>query len=320
MRHHSYNQVGSIIIESVVAISLFSLVISLFGASYTIITSNQLLKNKSLAYNLASEELEALRNVSFTSLSNRTDSDFIEIAYNVGTWSVQQSGSAPSGTNVYNLTPPTGSPSGITGVAVVPSYSYNDFTFETEIKVLPDSPSGWEAGTAFRFHDSNNYYAVYFSSTNLYIVEVVDGVESALNSKTKIFSPNRWYTLKIVTLDNAFEAYIDDVLELTTSDTDSSFSNGKLALYGQDSVYAQFDSVSVTAPVSKLWNFDSDTVGEIASQWQRLNISALPSGTGKLTIENSEAGFDSIKKVTARIEWVERDNNRAVELKTLITQ
>ncbi len=319
MQHPNYNQVGSILIESIVAISLFGLVLSLFGASYTIITSNQLLKNKTLTYNLASEELEALRNVSFTTLTNRINSDFIEVAYNRGTWSIQQSGSAPSGTNVYNLTPPTGSPSGITGIAVVPGYSYGDFTFETEIKVLSNSPSGWKAGTAFRYHDSNNYYAVHFSATNLYIVEVVEGVESTLNSKAMIFSQNTWYALKIVTLSNAFEVYIDDVLELSTSDTDSSFSNGKLALYGQNSVHAQFDSVSITDPVSKLWNFDSDTVGKIASQWQRLNISDLPSGTGTVTIENSEAGFDTIKEVTARIEWIERDKNRAVELKPLIT-
>lgn len=73
--------VGYTIIESIVAIGLVGLFILIYSASYTAITSNQFLKHKSLAYNLAAEELEALRSTPFAKITNRTNGNFIETAY-----------------------------------------------------------------------------------------------------------------------------------------------------------------------------------------------------------------------------------------------
>ncbi len=102
------NQRASTIVESIVAIGLSSLFISIFGVSYVATSFNQHLKSKNLAFNLVSEELEAIRNTPYDQLSNRANSDFIEVIYNVGSWSVQTNASAPSSPNTYVLNNTTG--------------------------------------------------------------------------------------------------------------------------------------------------------------------------------------------------------------------
>lgn len=311
---------GYTIIEAIVAIGLVGFFILIYGASYTAVTSNQFLKNKSLAYNLAAEELEALRSTPFARITNRTDGNFIEVAYNKGNWSVKSDAAAPSLPNVYEIASPAGNPSGITGVAVVPGFDYDNFTDETKIKVMADSTAGWQAGVYFRYHDADNYYRVYFTGTNLYIDKKVGGVETSLTSKAKAFSTNTWYTLKVVANNNAFEVFVNGTSELTGTDAVSSFTAGRLTLLGLNSVHAYFDDISITTSATKTWNFDSDAVGQVAASWQRFGLNDLPRGIGKLTIEDAQTGFTDIKKVKARVEWYERNNLKYIELSTLISE
>ncbi|MBU0597703.1 hypothetical protein KKF61_01750 [Patescibacteria group bacterium] len=314
------NIFGNSLIESIVAISVVSFLIMIFAASYTIITTNKYLKHKNLALNLAAEEIEALRGIPISGLSNRTNGDFIEVPYNIGTWQVSASASAPSLPNVYSLNLPAAISTGITGIATVPGFDFDDYTFETQIKNLPDSPSNWRAGVLFRLHDINNYYKVYFNSTNLYVSKNVSGTETNLNSKLKSFSTNTWYELKIVALDNSFEIYIDDLLELSASDVDENFASGKIALLGINSIHAEYDDASITSGSAQTWNFDSDAVGTTPSQWKRFGLNDLPAGIGKLTIQDYEDTYSDIKDITARIEWTERNITKAVELKTLLAE
>ena len=319
-RQPENKNIGYTIIEAIIAIGLVGFFILIYSASFTAVTSNQFLKHKSLAYNLASEELEALRSTPFTKITNRTSGNFIEVAYNKGTWSVQPAADAPSSPNIYQLASPSGNPSGITGVAVVPGFDYDNFTLETKIKVVADSPATWQAGAYFRYHDADNYYRAYFTATNLYIDKKVAGVETSLTSKAKAFSTNTWYTLKVVANANAFEVYINSILELSATDADSPFTSGRIALLGFNSVHAYFDDVSITTSTTKTWNFNSDTVGLVAASWQRFGLNDLPQGTGKLTIEDAQAGFTDIKRVKTRVEWYERNNLKFIELSTLISE
>lgn len=314
------NQHASTIIESIVAIGLASFFIGIFGVSYIATSFNQHLKFKNLAFNLVSEELEAIRATSYDQLSNRTNSDFIEVIYNIGSWSVQTNATAPSSPNTYMLTIPQGTPSGITGLATLPGFEYGNFTYESEIFVKSDSPSGWQAGLLARYHDVNNYYYVYFTATNLYLKEVVNGVETSLDSKIKNFSTDTWYTVKLVATNNSFEVFIDDISELTATDAENSFTQGRLALFGANSTHAYFDDVSVTTASTITWNFDSEAVNSIPTSWQRFGINDLPQGNTKLTIEEPEVGHSDLKKITARVEWQERGNTRNAEASTLITQ
>ena len=314
------NNHGAGIIESVVAIGLLALFITVFGASYTIVITNTLLKNKNLAYNVAIEEIEALRNTPYTQLTNRSDSAFIEVAYNKGHWLVASPGGAPSSPNILEVASPTGNPSGVTGLSIVPGFDYSDFTLETDVNVRSDSPAGWQSGIYFRYHDSSNYYRTYFTATDLYIDKNVDGTETSLNSKSKTFSENTWYTIKIITSTNNIDVYINDVLELSTTDNDSSFSKGRIGLVSFDSAHQYFDDVSVTEGDTNSWNFDSDTIGQIPSGWERFSINDLPNGVGLLTIQDDQMGYTDIKNVTVKVSWQERGNTYYVELETLITR
>lgn len=314
------NHRGSTLIESLVAVSLSLFLIYIFASSYTIIAVNQFLQHKTLAYNLATEEIEALRHAPYSTLTDRTDSNFIEVAHNTGNWTVQQSGAASSNPNVLSLPSLGSGPTGITGIAITPGFEYENFEFEVDLKTLSSSPSGWESGVFFRYHDEGNYYRAYFSSTNLYITEVVGGAESTLNSKVKSFSSDIWYTLKVDAVNDDFDVYINDILELSTTDTDSSFPDGRLALHGAESVALHVDDVSVTSGDTLMWNFDSDSTGTIAPQWKRFNSDSLNGLTTKLTIDDDQESFSDIKKVTAKVEWIERGQTRSIQLDSLITQ
>ncbi|MCH7492534.1 DUF1080 domain-containing protein [Patescibacteria group bacterium] len=319
MRLQRPNNNGSSIVESVVAIGLLALFVTVFGASYTIVINNTLLKNKNLAYNVAVEEIEALRNTPYTQLTNRTDADFIEVAYNKGSWLVASLGSSPSSPNILQVGSPVGNPSGVTGLAIVPGFDYSNFTFETDLNVRSDSPAGWQSVIYFRYHDSNNYYRAYFTSTDLYIDKKVDGTETSLGSKTKTFLEDTWYTVKIITSSNTLDVYINDVLELSATDSDSSFAKGRIGLASINSAHQYYDDISVTEGATNAWNFDSDTAGELPSGWERFSVNDLPGGTGLLTIQDDQSGFTDIKKISVKVNWQERGNTYSVELTTLIT-
>ncbi len=308
------NKNGSSIIESIIAISLVSFFIIIFGATYTLISTSQFLKHKNLAYYLALEEIEVLRQLPFTELTNQTDSNFMEVAYNLGNWSVQNHTSAPSSPNTYHIS----SLAGETNISSIPGFEYTDFTAEVKINVNNSSPANWQAGIFARYHDAQNFYSVYFNSNNIYLTKMVDGVETTIDSTVKVFSKNTWYTLKVVAVGNTFNIYINNTLEIST--TDDEFDNGRLALLGKNEVIANFDDVSITTTSTTTWNFDSDTIGETASAWQRFGINDLPNGVTKLTIENDQSGYDSLKKITATVEWKEKNVIKKVEITTLINQ
>ncbi|MDD5039799.1 MAG: hypothetical protein PHY34_01485 [Patescibacteria group bacterium] len=311
---------GYTLVESLVAIGVVSLLILIFGTSYTIVTVNQNYRHKNLAYNLALEEIEALRDTPFENLTDRTNAAFINVAHNIGQWTVQYASDAPSPSYIYELESPTGNPSGTTGTAIIPGFDYTNFTFTAQVKIISGSPITSRAGLFYRYIDANNYYSTYFTATNLYVSKVVDGVESILSSKIKSFSAGTWYKLAVTATGTTFEIYVNDMLELSSTDAGESFSYGRCALYGANSANLQYDSASITEDSTLTWNFDADTLGGVAEGWQRFGIDDLPSGTEKLTIEDEVPGSSEIKKVTARVEWQEKHNTRFAEIVTLINE
>lgn len=310
----SKNKSGFSIIESIVAISIVGFFVTIFGITYTLISTSQFLKHKNLAYYLALEEIEILRQKPFSELTNQTNGSFEGVAYNNGNWSVQNHASAPSSPKTYLLN----SPAGKTSIASIPGFEYTDFTAEVKINVSNSSPANWEVGLLTRYDDDQNYYRIYFDSGNIYLKKMVDGVETTIDSNVKIFSKNSWYTLKVTTSGDTFDVYIDDVLQFNT--TDDAFDKGRLALLGKNSVIANFDDVAITTLSTTTWDFDSDTIGEVATAWQRFGINDLPSGNTKLTIEDDQGEYNSLKKIIATVEWMEKSNLKSVTISTLINQ
>jgi len=314
------NTKAATVIESLVAIGLVGFFVVIFSSTYTIVAMNAHLKHKSLAYNLVSEEIEALRSIPYSQLSNRENSDFIEVGYNQGNWAVQSFVSAPSSQNVFELTSPTGNPSGITGVSILPGFEYDDFTFELDFYIHSDSPSGWKTGSYLRYHDENNFYRIAIDQSNIVVNKKVNGTTSSINSEAKNFQTNTWYTLKVIVNDLTLNIYIDDILELTAVDNDHSFTDGKIALLGEDSVHANFDDVSVSNGSTQSWNFDSDSSGLVPDTWKRFGLYDLSFAISKLTIADYQGTYSDIKEITASIEWQEKGNTRIVKIQTLITK
>lgn len=309
------------LVESIVAIGIIAVFLIVFMSSFYFISFQKYIRNKSLAFNLAHEEIEALRKVSFTELTNRTDARFINVAYNLGNWSISSSPQALSSPNVYDLAKPSTVVSGVTGLAVIPGDDYDDFTLEANIKALADSDNSWQAGLVFRYQDIDNFYRVRLATNDLIFNKIVNGASTILYSKSQVFSKDVWYKLKIEASGSSFNVYLDDNLLTATPVSDSAFTKGRLGPVGLNSVHAHFDDVKVTTSQTTIWNFDSgETAGEIATGWQRFGINDLPSGTDKLTIENAEASYDDLKKVTAKVEWKEQDKTKSVNLVTYISE
>jgi len=317
-----FQKSGYGIIESVVAIGIIAVFITVFMSSFYFISFQKYIRNKGLAYNLAHEEIESLRRVSFTELTDRTDTQFINVAYNVGDLFVNSSAQAVSAPNVYELAKPASFTSGVTGLAILPGDDYDDFTFESSVKALTDSDNSWGAGLVFRYRDSNNFYRVRIAANDLILYKAVNGANTILYSKSQVFSKDTWYKIKVEASGSTLNVYLNDNLLTTTPVTDTAFSIGRLGLAGLNTVHAQYDDVKVTTAQTTTWNFDGagEITGEIAVGWQRFGINDLPSGVDKLTIENAETGYDDIKKVTASIEWQEQDKNKSVNIVTYISE
>lgn len=308
---------GSTLIESLVALGLIAYVLVIFSVGQTAITSNKYLRHRSFAYGLATEELEAIRNSDFSRLTNRTAADFIEVAYNIGTWKVAALADSPSSPNAYELLSPTGNPVGLTGIAIVPGIEYDNNTYEAKIKVAASSPATWQAGIFLRYHDTGNYYFVHFNATNIYFDKRVDNSPlPPLDTLTRSFATNTWYTLKVEAVGNVFNVYVDNALVLTVTDT--TFTDGRFALAGMNSAHLYFDDVKIGTTL--LWHFDGDGLGNIPAGWERFGLADLPDGQGKLTIEDAQAGFNDIKKVTVRVQWSERSQTKHTEIVTYVSE
>ncbi len=303
--------------ESVIAIGIVGLFIVLFGSSFTFISFEQYIRDRARAMELAQQEVEAIRNSSFSKLSTWTDTHFLGVAFNKGLWAVQNSGSAVSSPNVYTLGKPSPVASGVTGIAIVPGGDYTNFTFETSIKALADSQAGFGTGVVFRYIDHRNYYKAWFTASTLVFSKVVDGVEAVLYTENpRTFNTDQWYKLKVVTNGSSIELWVDDVQR--TTQVDLSFAKGKLALLGLDSAHPQFDNVTVTTTSSTTWNLDADTVNIVANGWERFGIQDLPGGNDVLIVQDAVGGFTDLKKVTARVEWQQRSQTRSIELITYV--
>ena len=99
------NKKGISLIEVVVSIFIVGLILVIFSASFTSVRANRVNKHRSIAYQFAQTEMEALRRYPFDQLTNRTDAGFIGLAYNYGAQKITNDASALSGTQVIAVNP-----------------------------------------------------------------------------------------------------------------------------------------------------------------------------------------------------------------------
>jgi len=311
------NQKGATLIELLVAIFFILVIIIVFTISFRSINLNEEIKMKSAAHFLALGEIETIRKIPFIKLTNRNNANFMGVAYNLGTAEVRADNSAPSLPQVYKLLPSSLSQNNITSLAIIPGNAYQDFTFETMIKVLDVSPLNWQAGFVFRFEDIDNYYYFLFDSSSIKLGKIVNATPSTLYTSSQTFNLNTWYKLKVITNGTSISLYLND--ELLSNIIDESLSKGVIGLVGLNSAQISFDDTTIITSSTNTWNFDNDIEGGTASGWERFGLNNLPNGQGKLTIEDYN-GHTTLKKITVEVSWVEKQKTKSVKLITLIGQ
>jgi hypothetical protein len=318
---------GGSLIESLIAILVTGLMVLVLVALVNGVRINRSSLLIAQATSIAQEELEALRDLPYTSLGNQTNAPFLGVLPNFGTGVVQTGGfSSP---NRLELTPPSGATSGLTGTLVVPSTPVGDATVSVKVRERAGAAGTWQAGVWLRAVDARNGYLLYIEPTQLKLVKRVSTVSSpfytdtTLTTYSQTFSPDTWYTLSTVLNGSQLTVSIDG--SGLTPVTDGTFTSGAVALYGGNGALAAFDDLSISSPATT-WNFDSDTVGTLPGDFVRVGVNDLADTTptvsgdnGLLTIGDSalKPGDTNIRQLTVTVQWKESTGTKSVTLTSL---
>lgn len=308
---------------------------------------------RSQAAALADEEINALRRLDFSLLTNQTNCGtptncpFKSVLYNAGTWTVQTDVTAPSPPNALDVAKGTGFTDAQSGQALFPAGTYSDATFTAKWKVASDSVSsnnaavGWAVGYVVRSRDAANGYRLRFAENdaagaitdldsfvagdqNVYLEKVSNGTSSKLGSASVTLVKGTWYTLEVAvtgTSNVSFTVKVDTATVLTASDTASTYTVGPAALIGWNGVHALVDDVQVGASA---WNFDAST--DLPLDWVRLGLNDLPDSTSTTFNDNGTAQIEpypqpssaDLKKMTVTVTWVQKGTTRTYTTTTLI--
>lgn len=309
---------GFTLMEAVVTVLMASVILTVFAST---ISASYLLRKSTYAIqagNFIREEIDSLRTLSFTELTNRTNGAFLGLSLTRGPWKVRAATSPPSGTQVIAMETAQTALTGETGLAVIPGNYHADMDLSAKFDVLNTSPSGWGTGLVFDYRDSENHYRYRYSSGGLALDKVYHGTVTTLWSQSATHNTATWYTLRVVTSGTSISLYKNGTLQTTV--TDSTFSTGDAGLQTLSGALVYVDDVSITeSGATTSWNFDSDTAGAMPTDWQRFVYFDLPDGAGTLTIANY-LGDSSIKQVTATVTWTESGIAKSVSGSSLIAQ
>lgn len=309
---------GFTLMEALIAIGLASILLAVFTS---VLSATMLLRRAQynvLAANFIQEELDSIRALSFSDLLVRTNGNFLGLSRTRGPWKVQAVTSPPSGGNAFVMETAQSAIIEETGLAVLPGNYREDFTsFTAKVRVQAASPAGWGAGVAFRYRDAENHYRFRLTSGGAALDKVVQGVRTTIWSNTTSNSTNTWYTLEVVVAGNSITV-LRNGTTLTTQ-TDNAFTTGDLALLSLNGARVEFDDLAVTETSTTTWNFDTEIVGTVPVDWQRMSFSDMPSGTGTLTIANY-LGDTNIKQATVTVTWSDSGTTRTASGTTLIAK
>jgi hypothetical protein len=151
----------------------------------------------------------------------------------LGTWGVTD-----DGTKVFAQTNPSGDAKASAGSA-----SWTNQVVEARVKVTAFNGSNRFVALFARFRDPSNYYFIALRSNGtLELKRLQGGAATALVTKQLAVSTGTWYTLKLEAIGTTLRAYVNGVLQASTTDTN--FASGKIGL-GTFSATAVFDDVLV---------------------------------------------------------------------------
>lgn len=306
------NDAGFTLAETLVTIGLTTM---LFATYFAILSGVIFLRRAQYDVQAAAflqEELESLRIAPFTSLTTRTDGNFLNVPVQRGGWTVQTVG----GHQAMKLATAQTAVVEETGLMIVPGNAKEDFTFSAEVRIDSSSPAGWGGGLVFGYRDAENHYRFRYRSGGMALDKVVNGVRTTIWSQNVSLSTDTWYTLEVVATSNSFVLKRNGVT--LTTQGDGTFPSGDLGIIALNSAQMAFDTVSVTeGSTTSSRDFNADTVGSVPTDWVRRSYKDLPTGTGTLTISDYQ-GDATIKSATAKITWRDGLFTRSRTAATLI--
>ncbi len=156
----------------------------------------------------------------------------------LGTWSI-----ITDGTLVYSQSATTGD--AWSYVSATGSSSWTNYSVESRVKLVSSSAF---AGVYGRWVDNTHWYYATLRSNNTIELKKNNGGTitqlTTLSPKSYTITPNTWYTVKLVMNGPNIELYIDNVLQLSATDT--TFASGTVAM-GSYLTSANFDDVAVSS-------------------------------------------------------------------------
>ncbi|HYH01965.1 MAG TPA: right-handed parallel beta-helix repeat-containing protein, partial [Bacillota bacterium] len=155
-----------------------------------------------------------------------------------GSWSV-----ATDGTRVFKQSSTSSNAYAYTGDS-----AWSNYTVEARVKALSFQGTARSLGLTARYTSTSNYYYLTLGNDNQLKLGIkASSGSKVLAAKNFAVAVGNWYTLKLVVNDSRLEGYVDNVLQLTVSD--STFITGKvgvMALYTS----AEFDDFLVDGAIS----------------------------------------------------------------------
>ncbi len=103
-------------------------------------------------------------------------------------------------------------------------------------------------GIVWRYKDKDNYYVLRVNAleNNFRIYHVVAGKRQQFSGANIKVTPNMWHTIRVISIDNKFEAFFND--KKLIESTDNTFTTaGKVGLWTKADSYTLFDDFTIKA-------------------------------------------------------------------------
>lgn len=338
-------------IDAILSLSMVTIIILIYAGLVSVHDLNRRVIFRAQAAAIADEEVNAIKRLDVSTLTDQTNGAFINVLYNAGNWglttdSANLDGSSnpcppPTsglhcGANVLQLSGSTGI-SGTSGRFLFPAGAYGDATLQASWKVFSDSPAGWGVGFLFRTQDNSNTYRLRVAATgtdldpgtsgtqNFVLDKIVGGTSAVIFSKASVtFSTNTWNSLKVVLVGSSIKTYVNGNQQDSGALTDTAFTTGPAALLGWAGVHAEVDDVQTITTATSRWNFEGAAV--LPAAWTRLGLNDLPDGTPKTFEDNGlltiapypNTNSTTLKKITINIQWKQAGSSASYTTSALV--
>lgn len=323
LRRAAASAAGFTLLETLMTVGLVAVMLAVYSATLTSTVFLRRSQYNTLAANYIQEELDTLRTLPFSELINRTNGNFLGLAFQRGHWSIQDvSGDGQNKRLAMDAAAPAIGDD--TGLAVLPGNYRTDFTLTAKVKVDSASPAGWGGGLVFRYRDAENFYRLRYAAGGNALDKVVRGTVTTVWSDSSTCTTTiptgscwAWQTLEVVASGTSLTLKRNGSTLTTLVDT--TFGAGDLGIQSKGNALISADDVSVTEGAVTAWDFESETAGTYPIDWLRMSCFDLPGGSCSLTIENY-LDETSLKKVTAVVSWLDGDSTRSSSGATVIGQ